>query len=97
MTVNYNRYDPRMPKSAASNLSHSSAAVSEGKETDEGTMMWPPEAKPNRSAVADPPEAQTLTPAMTKQALHILTRHPAVCIRTERAHPMLIDYLVFGD
>jgi hypothetical protein len=43
-----------------------SAAASEGKKTDEGTMMWPPEAKSNPLVVADPPEAQTLTPATTK-------------------------------
>jgi hypothetical protein len=43
-----------------------SAAVSEGKKTGEGTMMWPPEVKPNRLVVADSPEAQTLTPATTK-------------------------------
>jgi hypothetical protein len=49
-----------------------SAAGSEGKKTDEGTMMWPAEAKPNSLIVADPLEAPTLTPATTKQALHIL-------------------------
>jgi hypothetical protein len=43
-----------------------SAAASEGKKTDEGTMMWPPEAKSNPSVVADPPQAQILTPAATK-------------------------------
>jgi hypothetical protein len=37
-------------------------------------MMWPPETKPNLLIVADPPEAQTLTPATTTQALHILIR-----------------------
>jgi hypothetical protein len=25
------------------------------------------------------------------------TRHPAVCIRTDRVHPILVDYFVFGD
>jgi hypothetical protein len=34
-----------------------SAAVSDENKTDEGTMMWPPEAKPNSLVVADPPEA----------------------------------------
>jgi hypothetical protein len=24
------------------------------------------------------------------------TRHPAVCIRTDRVHPILVDYFVFG-
>jgi hypothetical protein len=36
-----------------------SVADSEGKKTDEGTMIQPPESKPNPMAVADPPEAQT--------------------------------------
>jgi hypothetical protein len=56
-----------------------SAAASQGKKTDEATMMWPPEAIPNPLVVADPPEAQTLTPATTKQALHIQTRCDGGC------------------
>jgi hypothetical protein len=51
-----------------------SAVASKGKKTDEGMMMSPPEAKPNPLVVADPPEAQTLGLAMTKQTRHILTR-----------------------
>jgi hypothetical protein len=50
-----------------------SAAANKGKKTAEGTMMWPLEAKPNPLAAADLPEAQTLTPATSKQDLHILT------------------------
>jgi hypothetical protein len=42
-----------------------SGTVSEGKKTDEETMMWPPEAKLNLLVFADPPGAQTLTPATT--------------------------------
>jgi hypothetical protein len=25
------------------------------------------------------------------------TRPPAVCIRTDRVHPIIVDYFVFGD
>jgi hypothetical protein len=49
-----------------------SVADSEGKRRDEGTMIQPPEPKPNRVIVADPPEAQTSTPATTKLASDIL-------------------------
>jgi hypothetical protein len=49
-----------------------SVADSEGKKTDDGTMTQPPEPKPNPMAVADPPEAQTSTPATTKRASDIL-------------------------
>jgi hypothetical protein len=62
-----------------------SAAPSEGEKTDEGTMMWPPEAKPNLLVVADPPGAQTLTSATTKQALHILTRYNEGCALCSRS------------
>jgi hypothetical protein len=48
-------------------------AASRGKRTTEGRMMWRPELKPNPMAVADPPEAQTSTPATTKRASDILT------------------------
>jgi hypothetical protein len=40
----------------------SSVAASEGKKTEEGTMISTPEAPSNLVAVADPAEAQTLTP-----------------------------------
>jgi hypothetical protein len=56
-----------------------SAAASKGKKTGEGPMMCPLEAKPNQLVVADPREAQTLTPAATTQALHILTRTDCTC------------------
>jgi hypothetical protein len=49
-----------------------SVMVSDGKKTKEGTMLWPPEPKPNWVTVADPPEVQTPTPATTKQAFDIL-------------------------
>jgi hypothetical protein len=45
----------------------SSVTASEEKKAEEGTMMPPPEPKSNLAAVADPPEAQTLTPAMTER------------------------------
>jgi hypothetical protein len=53
-----------------------------------------PEAKPNPLVVADPPETHTLTHATTKQALHIVKRHPAVCIHTDHVHPILVDYFL---
>jgi hypothetical protein len=56
--------------------------------------MWPPEAKSNPLVVADPPEAQTLTPAATKQAFHSLTRHPAFYILTHHVNLILIGYFV---
>jgi hypothetical protein len=49
-----------------------SVADSEGKKTDEGTMMPPPEPKRNPMAVADPPEAETSTAATTKRESDIL-------------------------
>jgi hypothetical protein len=48
-------------------------AASEGKKTDEGTIMRPPERKPNPMTVADPLGARTWTPATTKQASDIVT------------------------
>jgi hypothetical protein len=50
-----------------------SAAASEGKNTDEGTMMWRLELRRNPMAAADPPKAQTSTRATTKRASDILT------------------------
>jgi hypothetical protein len=50
-----------------------SVAGSEGKKTDDGTMMWPPETKRNPMAVAAPPEAEASTPAATERASDILT------------------------
>jgi hypothetical protein len=44
----------------------------QGKKSDEGTMMLPPTPKFNPAAVADSPQAQTLTPATTKKASDIL-------------------------
>jgi hypothetical protein len=49
-----------------------SVADSDGKKTDEGTMMWRPEPSSNSVAFADPPEVQTLTPATTEEASDIL-------------------------
>jgi hypothetical protein len=48
-------------------------AANEEKKTDEGSLMWPPELKPNPTAAPDPPEAQTSTRAATKGTLDILT------------------------
>jgi predicted aconitase len=48
-----------------------SAAASEGKKTEEGTMMSWPES--NTVAVANPPEEQTMTPATTERASDIMT------------------------
>jgi hypothetical protein len=45
----------------------SSAATSDEKKTEEGTVMSPPEPESNPAAVADPPKAQTLTPATTER------------------------------
>jgi hypothetical protein len=50
-----------------------SVAASEGKKTHDRTMMWPAERKSNAAAVADPPEAQTSTPATTNQLSDILS------------------------
>jgi hypothetical protein len=52
----------------------SSVATSEEKKTEEGTRMSPPEPESNPVAGADRPEAQTLTPAMTKRVSDILTK-----------------------
>jgi hypothetical protein len=52
----------------------SSVAASEGKKTDEGTIMSLPGPESNMVAVADPPEAETLTPATTEGPLYILTK-----------------------
>jgi hypothetical protein len=41
------------------------AAASEEKKTDDGTMMWPSEAKSNPWVAAEPPDAQTLAPSTT--------------------------------
>jgi hypothetical protein len=49
------------------------AAASEGKKMDEGTMTWLLEPEPNPRAVADRPDARTLTLATTQQVSHILT------------------------
>jgi hypothetical protein len=40
----------------------SSIATGEGKKTEQGTKISTPEPLSNSVAVADPPEAQTLTP-----------------------------------
>jgi hypothetical protein len=29
--------------------------------------------------------------------LQTLAKYPAVCIRTDRVHPILVGYFVFGD
>jgi hypothetical protein len=52
-----------------------SAATREGKKTDEGTMMSPPEpnSQSDAVAIADPLETRSLTPATTKEASDILT------------------------
>jgi hypothetical protein len=52
----------------------SNVAASEGKNSDEGTMIWPfeHESESNPVAAADPPETQSLTPAMTKGAPDLL-------------------------
>jgi hypothetical protein len=44
----------------------SCVAVSEGKNAEEGTMISVPETESNPVAVADPSEAQTLTPVTTE-------------------------------
>jgi hypothetical protein len=51
-----------------------SAAASEGKKIDEGTMMSLPEHESNLVVVADPPDAQALTPTTAKQPPSILTK-----------------------
>jgi hypothetical protein len=51
----------------------SGVATSEEKKTEEGTVMSLPEPEYNPVAVADPPEAQTLTPATTERVSDILT------------------------
>jgi hypothetical protein len=50
-----------------------SVAASEGKKTDEGTIIPLPELPLNRTAVADPLELQTSTSAKTTRAFDILT------------------------
>jgi hypothetical protein len=52
-----------------------SAAAGEGKKTEEGTMMPPPEpnSKSDTVAVTNSRETQSLTPATTKAASVILT------------------------
>jgi hypothetical protein len=52
-----------------------SAAIGEGKKTDEGTVIGPPEHESESEpvAVADPHETRNPTPAATKEASHILT------------------------
>jgi hypothetical protein len=52
-----------------------SVATGEGKKTDEGTMMPPPEpnSKSGPVAVVDPRETQILTLATTKELFDILT------------------------
>jgi hypothetical protein len=45
----------------------SSVATSEEKKTEEGNMISPAEPESNPVAVADPSEAQTVTPAMTER------------------------------
>jgi hypothetical protein len=51
----------------------SSVAASEGKKTEEGMTMSTPEPPSNSVAVADQPEVQNLTPAMTEEAADIVT------------------------
>jgi hypothetical protein len=51
-----------------------SVPASEGKKTDEGTMMLPSTAESNPATVAAPPKTQTLTPATTKEASDILIK-----------------------
>jgi hypothetical protein len=48
----------------------SSVTDSEGKKTEEGRMMLQsePQSEFNLVAIADPPEAQTLTPVATEQS-----------------------------
>jgi hypothetical protein len=50
-----------------------SGAASEGKKTDEGTIMSTPESLSKPVAVANPPEAQTPAPARIEDASDILT------------------------
>jgi hypothetical protein len=57
MTVKSDRCDSRVLKSAASKLAGTQRRGGKGKKTDEGTMMWPPETRPNPLVVADSPEA----------------------------------------
>jgi hypothetical protein len=47
-------------------------AARKGKKTEEGTMMWPLRAESSPMAIADSPEAQTLTPATTKEGSDIV-------------------------
>jgi hypothetical protein len=49
-----------------------SVPASQGKKTDEGTMMSTSTAKSNPATVAEWPETQILTPATTKEASDIL-------------------------
>jgi hypothetical protein len=73
MTVNYDDVIRAYSKAPPPTWVTRSAAASEGKKIGEGTIIWSPEAKPNPLVVADPPEAQALTPATTEQPLPILT------------------------
>jgi hypothetical protein len=50
-----------------------SVAASEGKKTEEGTMMLTHELLRNLATVADPPEAKALKPETTERASDILT------------------------
>jgi hypothetical protein len=44
------------------------------------------------SIMTNPP-----TQKATAADLHFMKRHPAVCICTDRVHPILVDYFGFGD
>jgi hypothetical protein len=62
-----------------------SVADSEGKKSDEGTVMQRSEPKPNWMALADPPEAHTLRPATTKRASDILANWKiSFCDRSQK-------------
>jgi hypothetical protein len=82
MTVNFDRGDPRVLKSAASNLGDRQRLGQCGKEDRRGNDDMAARRQTQSVGVAHPPEAQTLTAATAKQASHILTKHSAVCIRT---------------
>jgi hypothetical protein len=51
----------------------SRVAISEGKKTEEGTMMSISEPLSNPVAVTDPPDVQTPMPATIEDALDVLT------------------------
>jgi hypothetical protein len=62
-----------------------SVRASQGKKTDEGTIMLMAELKSNSLAVAEPPETHTLTPATAKEGAHpdewenqVLSRHTKI-------------------